>query len=434
MMINRIGSIRASYWIGGASVAAALGASALLLRLPPGFWSEAGTASLGAITRIAASAASLNPLDRLAQPVSSPPRDLAANGDGPPPATPGDEITAAIAQKVTWSPDASVSATPETDSESPGFDVVRVDPSGETLVAGHSKPRAAVELRDGGSIIASVTADDMGQFVILTSALSRGSHTLELAARDGAAATLLSKTMTIKIAAAPENSLPSQLSSPTQSGRPPASGFFVSGSGSDGLGRMAVLMIDATRAGRLGVKGRAEPNSLVRLYLNGSFLADAVAGEDGLWSLTIERGILPGRYAVRAEEIDHKGTGVEARSEIALFYPEHSSASSIWFAPSNAMIPPISSAPMFTPSTSQPLADLAATERSPSNPAPRTNVILPNVVTATVARGDSLWLLSRRFYNDGMRYHQIVSANAAQIHNPSLIYPGQLFVVPRQDQ
>src|SRR5450432_698223 len=129
MMINRIGSIRASYWIGGASVAAALGASALLLRLPPGFWSEAGTASLGAITRIAASAASLNPLDRLAQPVSSPPRDLAANGDGPPPATPGDEITAAIAQKVTWSPDASVSATPETDSESPGFDVVRVDPS-----------------------------------------------------------------------------------------------------------------------------------------------------------------------------------------------------------------------------------------------------------------------------------------------------------------
>ena len=61
------------------------------------------------------------------------------------------------------------------------------------------------------------------------------------------------------------------------------------------------------------------------------------------------------------------------------------------------------------------------------------NVVVSDIRTATVVRGDSLWRLSRRFYKDGMRYRQIYAANASQIRDPRLIYPSQVFVVPRDE-
>lgn len=47
-----------------------------------------------------------------------------------------------------------------------------------------------------------------------------------------------------------------------------------------------------------------------------------------------------------------------------------------------------------------------------------------------IARGDSLWALSRLAYGDGARYAVIFHANRDKIHNPNLIYPGQTFVMP----
>jgi nucleoid-associated protein YgaU len=61
----------------------------------------------------------------------------------------------------------------------------------------------------------------------------------------------------------------------------------------------------------------------------------------------------------------------------------------------------------------------------------RADVVIAEVRTATVVRGDSLWRLSRRHYRDGMRYRQIYVANSYQIRNPDLIYPGQIFVIPK---
>lgn len=49
-----------------------------------------------------------------------------------------------------------------------------------------------------------------------------------------------------------------------------------------------------------------------------------------------------------------------------------------------------------------------------------------------IARGDSLWTLSRLAYGDGARYAVIFNANRDKIHNPNLIYPGQTFVLPQK--
>ena len=56
----------------------------------------------------------------------------------------------------------------------------------------------------------------------------------------------------------------------------------------------------------------------------------------------------------------------------------------------------------------------------------------PRVTTATVSRGDSLWRISQRALGGGPRYSIIYQANKDKIHNPNLIYPGQIFVLSAQ--
>ena len=50
--------------------------------------------------------------------------------------------------------------------------------------------------------------------------------------------------------------------------------------------------------------------------------------------------------------------------------------------------------------------------------------------TYTVKRGDSLWKIAKQFYGNGALYTKIYDANTKKIANPSLIYPGQVFVIP----
>jgi nucleoid-associated protein YgaU len=61
---------------------------------------------------------------------------------------------------------------------------------------------------------------------------------------------------------------------------------------------------------------------------------------------------------------------------------------------------------------------------------PTSNPIVPEISTATVSHGDSLWRISRVRWGAGKRYTVIYEANAAQIRNPDLIYPGQVLVMP----
>lgn len=49
----------------------------------------------------------------------------------------------------------------------------------------------------------------------------------------------------------------------------------------------------------------------------------------------------------------------------------------------------------------------------------------------TVARGDSLWRISERHYNEGRLYPKIYRANRSRIADPNLIYPCQRVLVPR---
>lgn len=54
----------------------------------------------------------------------------------------------------------------------------------------------------------------------------------------------------------------------------------------------------------------------------------------------------------------------------------------------------------------------------------------PSAKTYTVQKGDSLWAIAAKFYGKGSEYGKIASANADQISNPNLIYPGQVLTLP----
>ena len=47
-----------------------------------------------------------------------------------------------------------------------------------------------------------------------------------------------------------------------------------------------------------------------------------------------------------------------------------------------------------------------------------------------MVKGDCLWNIAKKVYGDGNKWVELYSANTNVINNPSLIYAGQVFVIP----
>jgi nucleoid-associated protein YgaU len=455
----------------------------------------------------------------------------------------------------------SPAIAPDAEQQRPQFDIVRVEPTGEAVIAGHAEPKAKVAVTDHGQVVAEADADETGQFVILPPALAPGGHALALTARVAGGAAIQSpgivgidvpqpqaklaqapasasaaaiiagkskppanQTSPLKVATnqevgtpAPPNAAPPaavaraiEVSPPTslnpaQSLAPspaplkPAEPIVVArGDASVSATtaeapRVAVTGVAADAAGRLVATGAAPAGAFLRLYLNGSFLASVTAGADGLWSLTVEHGMRDGGYSIRADEIDQTKDVVISRAEVPFNFAEHAgelAANAKQPAPAtegNAPTPkpapqsadvaeqakvvvpaiaqelaPVSSSPAApveagashdvvprpitspdvasqAPSpgaASKPVSPPLAPEQASSEslPAPRSNAahaIVRTIDTRKVVPGDSLWAISAQLYGNGLRYTQIYAANASQIRNPRLIYPGQIFVLPQ---
>ena len=55
---------------------------------------------------------------------------------------------------------------------------------------------------------------------------------------------------------------------------------------------------------------------------------------------------------------------------------------------------------------------------------------IPEEIFYTIAKGDTLWAIATKFYDDGSKYPHIVEANLEVIKNADLIYPGQAIRIP----
>ncbi len=339
---------------------------------------------------------------------------------------------------------AEAEAAPQVGAVPPSFDIVRVEPSGETVIAGRAAPGSEVILRDGNRILGTTVANGRGQWVlVLEIPLEPGSHELSLESRLPGGATLLSENVVVvsvprpRIATAepeaptqPEAIAPPVIMAQEAPAAPPTQDPVAaqdtqvataesaaatepqgetalvaeaeqplvvlmprdgggqirilqqieSVSGGLGEGTLILETVDYDDQGRAKVGGRAPAESRLVIYLDNKPAADTEAALDGHWEATLTGSIAPGLHSLRVDQLTDDGQ-VAARVET-----------------------PFSRAAVLDPLTSE-----------------RRVVVQP---------GNSLWRISRRLYGKGVRNSVIYQANKKQIRDPDLIYPGQIFVVP----
>lgn len=353
----------------------------------------------------------------------------------------------------------------------PSFDIIRVEPNGDAVIAGRAAPNGKVELLRNGEPFAEATTDAAGQFAMTPPPLPPGTYELTLRLTDAEGRTHHSgQAVTVVVAedgrqqpmvALATPNAPTQVLSRPQtdvaqassgtgrdaqpgaadSAQPPAAGGAdVPAAGTSAAAdapaateqqneraRVAIDAVDVEGQGRFFVSGRGAPGATVRLYLNESYLAAGTVPDDGRLSFSVERGVAPGDYRVRLDDIDPATGAVLSRAEVPFTMPA---------AEAEGGAATASPAAPASPDVAGGAAGQGQT--TPAEGAPPSGgegvVVVPEVRTTVVSRGDSLWRISRRIYGHGIRYTVIYDANQDQIRNPDLIYPGQVFVLPNDEK
>ncbi|MCW9033724.1 MAG: LysM peptidoglycan-binding domain-containing protein [Rhodospirillales bacterium] len=287
---------------------------------------------------------------------------------------------------INSSPPAS---TPISKCVKPSFDVVRINPFGDSVMAGRGAPNGTVKILDDGKPIGEAKADSRGEWVFVpTSALPPGSRQLSLAMIVEGCDKLLSESVVVLVV--PESGkdiagMPSEQEAKalalkvSRDGSKPSQVMQTPSESGDKFS-LTVDVVDYDETGRLGVSGHAVPSAKVHVYLNNNHMGGTVSLDNGAWNLISKKTVSPGVYTLRADHVDDSGK-VLARVTM-----------------------PFSK------------SDFAGELK------PGTFII--------VKPGHSLWRLAHKKYGSGFNYSVIYEANKEQIDNPDLIYPGQVFTLP----
>jgi nucleoid-associated protein YgaU len=271
----------------------------------------------------------------------------------------------------------AVPAKPEI--AAPSFDIVRVDPNGRAVIAGRAAPGTDVTVLEGGKVLGRVTADARGEWVLVPDApLAPGDRQLSLEATDPQTGSKRKSTATVAVEVAPRASpapavavlVPDNAGKPASVLQPPG--------GPPAPGILSIETAASDGRGEVTVAGRAAPGASVNLYADNRPVGAATADPQGKWSV---RAPLPTGAPVQFGAETAAGNGAPAQRVAEQFAP----------------------------------------------PA----LEVPSGRHYVVRRGNNLWWLARQTYGDGLRYTAIYQANRGHIRNPNLIYPGQVFVVPR---
>jgi nucleoid-associated protein YgaU len=312
-------------------------------------------------------------------------------------------------------------AKPDSGDGVPTFDIARIEPTGEAVIAGRAEPGATVDLLLNGKLHDQAVADQSGQFAMVPPRLPPGTYDLTLRSKrpDGKLASSR-QSVAVALEPSPKEGPVVALMTPDK----PTVVLSQPATPKPIIGAVVVETVETGPGGKLHVSGRARPGAAVRLYLNDSFVSSVTAGADGRFAVTINEGVVSGSYRVRLDEIESNSGTVRARAEVPFNVPDALVTASV---PTQATAPKRSE----TAAAQQPQLATTSSTAPPDRGSPSA-VVVPRIATTTVSRGDSLWRISRVTYGAGTRYAVIYKANREQIRNPNLIYPGQIFVVPTQ--
>lgn len=335
---------------------------------------------------------------------------------------------------------------PETAPEPPRFDTVRVTPEGEALVAGRAAPGAEVTVLVDGVAAAQVLADGAGSFAALfTLPQSAAPRLITLSMVADGAAVASTQSVALEpvapqtggeppvVAAADPASQPEvtppEAPAPAAIPEPQApTAILLSDQGATVLqgaapapgADVSIAAITYTPDGAVQLSGLGAPGAVVRLYLDTAEAGQALVSGTGGWVTTL-RGVAPGLYTLRADQLDAAGK-VTARFETP-FQRETLEALASVMKPAAASGTPVPKS-VAVPQAQPTAPDVAAA------PAAQPAVAPEAPLTVTVQPGFTLWRIARENFGDGVMYVKVFEANKDQIRNPDLIYPGQVFTVP----
>ncbi len=180
------------------------------------------------------------------------------------------------------------------------------------------------------------------------------------------------------------------------------------------------------------IAGQSAPGAKVELLRGNETLDSAVADGAGQFVMTPPK-LPPGKYELTLRAKAPDGTVTQSSRGVPVALNEPASAPPRLATASNDVVT-VSPKVEASKASKGETAILSANAAAPSAPAAEspTGAITAQEISRLVARGDSLWAISRRIYGDGARYARIFNANRDKIRNPDLIYPGQTFVLPKQ--
>jgi len=264
----------------------------------------------------------------------------------------------------------------------PSFDVVRVNPDGRAVIAGRAAPGARVTVLDGGKEIGSVDADARGEWVLLPDQpLAPGTRELSLRAQVGQEAPRGSeKSVVLMVPEGQGGALAVAVPRDPKAG---GSTVLQTPAESEGLARSGDLVlgtVDYDAQGNFQINGKAPPGTVVQAYVGNKLVGRGQADPQGLWRITPTEKIAEGTHQLRIDQVQPDGK-VIARLEV----------------------------PFGKTTTGE--------------------VVTPQAIT--IVPGNNLWRIAQRIYGEGLRYTVIYQANRGLIKDPDLIYPGQVFVLPK---
>ena len=265
----------------------------------------------------------------------------------------------------------------------PTFDVINLSEDNTLVIGGRAAISQNVKILNGGQLIGEVMTNQFGEFVFIEE-LSPGYYDLSLLSKG------VKSQKTVSIIAPDTKKI---LTNGDVELFPSKSEAIVTLNNADGTvekvlqgannnaNNLSFDSLSYSSEGALNLSGKALPGSKVDVYIGKKLLGTAFADDNGFWNLALDSPVKPGDYILRFNEIQNDK--VVASLE--------------------------------TPIRQEDLAEINVSE----------NAII-------VQPGNSLWRISRRFYGKGILYTLIFKANNQLIDDPDLIFPGQIFDIPKK--
>lgn len=263
-----------------------------------------------------------------------------------------DSAKTGAAPEAQQNADAAATNAPAVDPAIPGFDVLRVEPDGSTVIAGHAQPGSKLEILSGDTVVGTANVGATGDFAaVFDNPLPAGDHqlTLRSTAEDGAVKSS-QEVATVSVPKDKSGQLLAMVSKPGEASRlittpdataqatgtkpaevasatPQATGEM-SAAPATGVPGLQVSAVEIEGA-KMFVAGSAKPGALVRVYADDTLLGEVKADEKGHFIVDGQIELTVGSHIIRADMLNEDGTKVAMRASVPFDRPAGSQVAAV---------------------------------------------------------------------------------------------------------